>query len=71
MLLVVNRYLPYRKVVRYGTIRILQSIVVKEQLEIVKFDIKTAFLHGELQEEIYLLRPEGDIEKGDIVYNLH
>lgn len=44
---------------RYDSIRLLLSIAAERKLEIKQFDIKTAFLHGELQEEIYLSPPEG------------
>lgn len=38
-----------------------------------KFDVKTTFLYGDLQEEIYLEQPESYIieDKGNFVYKLH
>ena len=43
----------------------------KEDLEITKFDVKTEFLYGELEEEIYLQPPDGYIEKNEVtVYKL-
>jgi hypothetical protein len=33
-------------------------------LEIEKTDVKTTFLHGDLEEEIYMKQPEGFVEKG-------
>jgi hypothetical protein len=44
---------------RYDSIRVLLSIAAKEDLEIQQFDVKTAFLYGELSEEIYMEVPEG------------
>lgn len=35
------------------------AIVAKRDLELVQFDIRTVFLHGELKEDIYIELPEG------------
>lgn len=45
--------------VRYDTVRILLSIAVKRKYEIKQFDVKTAFLHGTLEEEVYMAPPKG------------
>jgi len=41
------------------SMRVLLSIVAEEDLEMVNFDVKTAFLNGSLEEEIYMQQPEG------------
>lgn len=49
----------FAPVVKHVSIRILLTIVVQEDLELEQFDVKTAFLHGELKEKIYMTPPEG------------
>ena len=49
----------FSPVVRYESIRLLLSIAAKYDLELAKFDVKTAFLYGELEEELYLQQPPG------------
>lgn len=49
----------YAPVVRYESIRVLLALAASEDLHIRQFDVKTAFLHGKLKEEIYLQLPEG------------
>lgn len=46
-------------------------LVVEFVLEIEKMDIKTTFLHEDLEEEIYMKHPEGFIIKEEeLVYKL-
>ena len=44
-------------------IRILLSIVAHYDYEIWQMDLKTAFLNGNLEEEIYMMQPKGFIGK--------
>jgi hypothetical protein len=48
------------------------SIVVAFNLEVEQMDVKTIFLHGDLEEEIYMKEPKGFIVKGkkEMVCNL-
>ncbi|GJT74850.1 retrovirus-related pol polyprotein from transposon TNT 1-94 [Tanacetum coccineum] len=46
-------------VVRHTSIRVLLSIVALQDLELEQLDVKTAFLHGHLEEEIYVEQPQG------------
>ncbi|KAK1591798.1 hypothetical protein Q3G72_013860 [Acer saccharum] len=48
------------------SIRILLSIAASLDLEIWQMDVKTAFLNGSLDESIYMMQPEGFIEKGQV-----
>lgn len=49
----------FSPVVRYDSLRVLLAIVTEKDLELVQFDVRTAFLHGELKEDIYMEIPEG------------
>ncbi|GJW86312.1 retrotransposon protein, putative, ty1-copia subclass [Tanacetum coccineum] len=49
----------FSPVVKHSSIRILLALVAQLDLELVQMDVKTAFLHGDLEEEIYMVQPEG------------
>lgn len=49
----------FAPVVRYDSLRVFLSIVAHEDYELVQFNVETAFLHGELTEEISMEIPEG------------
>lgn len=54
----------FSPVVRHTSIRVLLAFVALFDLELEQLDVKTAFLHGELEEEIYMDQPEGFIVPG-------
>ncbi|KAK5773310.1 hypothetical protein PVK06_049616 [Gossypium arboreum] len=49
----------FSPVVKHLSIRILLALVAQYDLELVQLDVKTAFLHGDLEEEIYMTQPDG------------
>lgn len=54
----------FAPVVKHVSIRILLSAVVNFDMELEQMDVKTVFLHGVLQERIYMEQLEGFIQKG-------
>ena len=54
----------YSPVMRITSIRMLTAIAALHNLEIHQMDVKTAFLNGDLNEEIYMDQPEGFISLG-------
>nr|GFD38728.1 zinc finger, CCHC-type [Tanacetum cinerariifolium] len=51
-------------VARITTIRLLLALVAIHDLVIHQMDVKTAFLNGELDEEIYMKQAEGFVMPG-------
>lgn len=49
----------YAPTCAFRTLRMLLAVCAKEDLEMRQFDVKTAFLHGELEEEVYMRQPAG------------
>lgn len=55
----------FSPVVKYSSIRLMLALVAKYDLELEQLDVKTAFLHGKLEETIYIRQPKGYTEKGN------
>eukprot|EP00253_Pinus_taeda_P014913 PITA_14913 len=49
----------FSPVAKVTSIRLLLSIAATFDFEVEQMDVKTAFLHGDLEEEIYMKQPEG------------
>ncbi|KAL2239854.1 UNVERIFIED_CONTAM: Retrovirus-related Pol polyprotein from transposon TNT 1-94 [Sesamum indicum] len=53
----------FSPVVKYTTVRIILALTAHFDWELKQMDVKTAFLHGDLDECIYMRQPVGFIEK--------
>ena len=51
-------------VVRFASVRLILAIVAGLDLELHQMDVKTSFLNGELEEEIYMEQHVGFVKKG-------
>nr|GEY60387.1 retrovirus-related Pol polyprotein from transposon TNT 1-94 [Tanacetum cinerariifolium] len=52
----------FAPVARMEAIRIFLAYVAHKSLSVFQMDVKTAFLHGSLKEEVYVCQPEGFID---------
>ena len=46
------------------TLRCVLALAMREDMELVQMDVKIAFLHGDLHEDIYMQLPEGFEKEG-------
>ncbi|KAE8679209.1 Retrovirus-related Pol polyprotein from transposon TNT 1-94 [Hibiscus syriacus] len=63
----------FSPVVLLTTVRVVLAMCATLNLHLEQLDVKTAFLHGNLEEEIYMLQPEGfeEDEKKNLVCRLN
>lgn len=54
----------FSPVVRFESLRTVIALAVQNDLKMHQMDVTTAFLNGELKEEVYMKQPEGYAEKG-------
>eukprot|EP00253_Pinus_taeda_P003596 PITA_03596 len=54
----------FSPVAKEASIRLLLSIAATFDFQVEQMDVKTTFLHGDLEEEIYMKQPEGFVVKG-------
>ncbi|XP_074362613.1 uncharacterized protein LOC141702933 [Apium graveolens] len=54
----------FAPVARVDTMRLLTAIAAQNQWKIFQMDVKSAFLNGYLEEEVYIEQPPGYIQKG-------
>ena len=62
----------FSPVVKITSIRVILGLAARLNLEVEQMDVKIAFLHRDLEEEIYIEQPEGFLgkDKEDYVYKL-
>ena len=54
----------FAPIARIETIRLIIALAASHGWEVHHLDLKTAFLHGDLKEEVYVCQPEGFEVKG-------
>jgi hypothetical protein len=54
----------FSPVANLTSIRFMLYVVVAFDFEVEQMDMKTTFLYGDLEEEIYMKQPEGFVVKG-------
>ena len=62
----------FAPIARLDIVRILISLVAHHSWKIYQLDVKSAFLNGILEEEVYVKQPEGFVVEGqeDKAYHL-
>ena len=58
----VNYYETFAPVVRYSTIRIILAMAAQFDLHLHHVDVTTAYLHGDLNETVFMVQPEGFVD---------
>ena len=60
----------FAPVARMDSIRLVLAIATSKRWEVHHMDVKISFLHGDLEEDIYMIHPGGYIEDSSLVCKL-
>jgi hypothetical protein len=55
----------FASVARMESVRLLMALAAQESWKLDHMDVKSAFLNGELEEEVYVKQPTGYIKEGE------
>ena len=55
----------YAPVIKHDSLRVLLSVAAANDFELIQLEVKTAFLYGDLDEELYVRQPEGFVSPGE------
>ena len=55
----IDFYVIFSPIALYDTVSTLLVVATSKSIELKQFNLKTAFLYGELEEQVYLEQPEG------------
>ncbi|CAA7062305.1 unnamed protein product [Microthlaspi erraticum] len=55
----------FAPVSRHDTIRVILALAAQKKWRLYQMDVKSAFLNGELEEEIYVAQPPGFVVEGE------
>ena len=58
----------FSPIVKMTSICTISSIVTTEDFHLEHLDVKKAFLHGDLDEEIYMAQPQGFTTTFDLIF---
>lgn len=63
----------FAPVTRMEIVRLLLALAAKNMWQVHHLDVKTAFLNGDINEEVYVAQPKGFVKKGQeqMVYKLY
>lgn len=61
----------FSPVARHVSVRLILSLAASNKMKLMTFDVKTAFLHGDLKEDIFMYQPEGFDDKTGRVCKLN
>ena len=60
----------YAPVAKMNSIHLVLSLVASQHWSVYQMDVKSAFLHGDLHEEIYMEQPPGFVQDSSLVCRL-
>lgn len=55
----------FAPVAKWDTIRLVLALAARRGWDVYELDVKSAFLYGELKEDVYVNQPPGYVRKGE------